>query len=619
MLHSLSKWDITQKQKQQAAFLIQLGLVLWLTGAVLVFTAYGVKSQTEPLTFWFLYGSPSVFLLNFLPVAAFYTFFSCVTARPLVAYCILSFLNLLVSLVNYYKIALRGQALLWSDLTLVREAVTMLEEYTLKANGEVWFLVGMHGLGLLILCWVMPFSFRLEELGLTKPLRWKGAGLSGLLCLVIAFVLLPSNWLYQATEEYEDINRLSQPQVYLTRGIWYPFLHSSGKDAGQEVEDYHWNPQEEEKKPLGEISVVSVMLEGFCDYTEFSALAQEEGVLEVYEPWHRWENMGVNGTLIHTNFGGGTAYTERSVLTGYPHADDPFSQVTDSYVWDFREAGYETFGGHPGYEEFYNRLQVNPNLGFQKYDYYENRYSDFMNYKAVYWSSDRIFMDLIIEDLEQRAYPRNPFFAFYVTIQNHGPYEVETNLTNSFASAESGLGLESRGILQSYLTGIQDTLGHLERLQEYIWSRQDPIILVMFGDHKPWGGVNHVLFQEAGADFDTSSAQGMEDYYGTPYVILANPAAQASLEGQYPGYGGVISNHFLLNKVFQLVGWEESDRMALASEVMAEVPVVFRSWEYAYWYKGALTLSLPKELQELVNYYVAMSYIQRYEPYLPSR
>lgn len=662
----LGKEGITLERKQRLFLGIQMVLGLYLGMNTLWFATLS-DSNVSGFQLGLSYLNPITLLLNLLPPMLLLCCFTFLTGRPTLSYGITSGLSLLLCLVNYYKIILRGQPLVFSDLGLIFEATTMVGEYTLDITLNVVVLCLLMLFGGFVSWYLLPSTLweifpwgipLTEETPTTEPLpseppapvligqkeepitfdslfRWmkKSSDSKGRLrfhgtlgSLGIFFIvwlgLCQNDTLYLWTENYSRINRLSHSEVYLSRGLWYPFLHSRGstrQSSDNYLGDYYWDRSFQEGKPLEDISVISIMLEGFCDYTMFPNLAEEEGVLQVYEPWHHLMENSLSGNIINTVFGGGTAYTERSVITGIAGADDSFSQNTQSYVWDFRNAGYLTFGGHIGYENFYDRITVNQYLGFEKYDYYENRYADLVHEDSLYWSSDTAFFQSIIEDMESTRYLSQPSFGFYVTIQNHGPYDqaTEENMKEPFVSESSGFSYETRAILQNYLLGIQDTLDQVTVLMDYVWEREDPIIVVLFGDHKPWGGNNHSVFVEVGAVFDTSTISGMMDYYSTPYVIFANQAAQTHLVGEYPADGGDISNHFLMNHVFNLVGWEQSDYMALGSLVMSELPVVFRGWEYAYWIDDEVVVDLPPSYQEVADYYLWSIQQRRSNLYTP--
>lgn len=65
---------------------------------------------------------------------------------------------------------------------------------------------------------------------------------------------------------------------------------------------------------------MGVMLEAFCDLTDFDALAGFDTVQEVYAPWHALEEQSLSGRLLTNIFAGGTVDTEWGFLTGRERA-----------------------------------------------------------------------------------------------------------------------------------------------------------------------------------------------------------------------------------------------------------------------------------------------------------
>lgn len=98
------------------------------------------------------------------------------------------------------------------------------------------------------------------------------------------------------------------------------------------------------------------------------------------------------------------------------------SKDTYSYAKYFKSQGYRVEGSHPGYEWFYNRLNVNEHLGFDKYDYYETRYAELANGEAA---GDEILFSELYKDLLNSIEAEQLYFNLSVTCQNHGPYSTE--------------------------------------------------------------------------------------------------------------------------------------------------------------------------------------------------
>ncbi len=596
------------------AFLVQSGFAIYLGFVALIFASMSYYAM-NPLDLIFKYLHPALLFLNLLPPFCIFWMVNFLSRKPCVAYGITATLTAIVGLVNYYKIAIRGAPFLLSDLGLIWEATVIVGEYTLDKSVAVLLLWTFLLLGFGLIYYLMPYSYVIP---LDRKRSFQYCGVTVAVFIFFWFTCFTSSWVYNQTESYNNINRLSYSEVYLSRGLWYPFLNSSSTRISVEdvdTEELMEMFESETSFPIGDITVVSIMLEGFCDLTDFPAMANEQKVWDVYAPWHILEETGVGGEIINTVFAGGTAYTERSFLTGLPAAYDDFTQPTPSYVWEFKEAGYPTFGAHLGYQDFYSRVDVNPNLGFEEYYFYEDIYSDLVLPSSMYFDSDWAFFDSVIDLLEEKK--NRPSFSFFVSIQNHGPYSVAEDMSNPYISTSAGLSEESRGILQTYLQGVENTLYHLQRLEAYLWERQDPVVLVIFGDHMPWmGNANEVLI-EVGGSLDISTTQGMLDYFGTPYLIWANQAARNIITGDYPAQGETISNHFLMNLVFETIGWDQSPAMAFSTFIMEELPVVFHSWEYAYWVDDEVVVDIPQDYADWIGKYHGFIALRRTEYYTP--
>jgi phosphoglycerol transferase MdoB-like AlkP superfamily enzyme len=79
------------------------------------------------------------------------------------------------------------------------------------------------------------------------------------------------------------------------------------------------------------------------------------------------------------------------------------------------------------------------------------------------------------------------------------------------------------------LWGIQETDNALRDLFKTFRNLDEPVVLVLFGDHNPWLGDNSFVYSELGIDLSRTSEDSFYDYYNTPYIIWANAAAKAAL------------------------------------------------------------------------------------------
>lgn len=82
------------------------------------------------------------------------------------------------------------------------------------------------------------------------------------------------------------------------------------------------------------------------------------------------------------------------------------------------------------------------------------------------------------------AIPEKPLFLFNVTIQNHGAYTVK-----DYPAAVDLLDEpEKYPMAQQYLTLINKTEEQFLRLTDYFSQQEEPVLILMFGDHQPISG-----------------------------------------------------------------------------------------------------------------------------------
>ncbi len=586
-----------------------LGCCIGGLGLFFAATAY-LKLNSTALLCSYL-ANPLILFLNLLPGVLLIWLFYFLSRRAWVAF-LGSFVPVVgISMVNYFKIRLRSDPVLAVDLRLAAEAGDIVGGYTLDITWLVWFALG---------CLIAGFLFALLLIPRGTP-GWKNRTFGALSCLAlmaVSFVSLYVNpQIYNQTANNEYINPWSDVEVYASKGCVYPFLYSfremfpTPPEGYDEEEAAQFLAQYEDKDiPEGQqVSVLGIMLEAFCDLTDFPTLAEQERVAQVYAPWHALEEQSLSGDLLTNIFAGGTVDSEWAFLTGYSQHDD-FRSDTDSYVWYFRDQGYQTFGSHPGYGWFYNRQNVNRYLGFEEYWFTENHYAQLVDPVSAVYHSDHILAEELLKQMEERA-ADGPCFSFSVAYQNHGPYESTYTAGEAYlSSAATGLQPETCHIWNNYLAGVAETIGAMTALAAGLEDSREPVVLVLFGDHKPWGGNGNLAYTDLGITFDISTPQGFYDYYSTPYLIWANSAAKAALGRDFLGDGLDFSPCFLMPALFDACGWEGPGFMQLARDVRTITPLVHQRG--LYWQDG-LTAQLPEEEDAFLQNFLCAQYYRETE------
>ncbi len=551
----------------------------------------------HPAVWQSYFNHPPIVLLNVLPAVFFAVLGLFLTRRPWAAYLISAVPSLALALVNYYKIQLRGDPFLAADFRLIRTAGGILSHYTLTLSRVVLVAVGGAGLMFLVCLLLLP----------TAPRVWPARLAGTLVCLALVPLLYTQvymNWdLFEITHNYDAMeNEWSQVEVFVSRGFWYPFIRSvskalpkvpNGYDA-REAEEFYAQYHDSDISPEKKVNVVGVMLEAFSDLTDYPMLASLDGVRALYEPLHELESRSVHGDVLTNIFAGGTVDSEWGFLSGYSRHNE-FRGAVDSYVRYFGAQGYDTVYRHPGYSWFYNRSNINEFLGFEESVFTENGFGALVDPEEAPKRSDAVLFDWLLADLDARGPEDKPLFSFSVSYQNHGPYadDLQEYEHEVVSQAETGWSLETCNVLNNYFDGIADTIAELRRFTEELDARDTPVVLVVYGDHKPWLGNDASGYLEMGVNFDLSTVDGFYNYYATPYLIYANRAAKEALGNDFTGEGGDFSPCFLLQEVFDQCSWDGPAFMALAREMRARTPLL--SEEGLYLVDGAIARELPPE------------------------
>lgn len=550
---------------------------------------------------------PALLGLNLLPPVLLIWLFYFLTRRGWGAFWGSFLPCVAVAMVNYFKIRLRSDPFLAADLTLISEAGGIVGNYSLDVDWLTWLTLGALLAGLLFSVLLIP----------KWPRRGWGRAFAAASCAAVCAVscasLFTNSDLYQSTDNSEYINPWSDVEVFVSKGCLYPFLYSMrdmfpapppGYDAAQAqalLEAFSDADIPADKQ----VSVMGIMLEAFCDLTDFDFMAGHPDAARVYDPWHALAEQGVSGRLLTNIFAGGTVDSEWGFLSGYSQHDD-FRRDTDSYVWYLRDQGYQTFFSHPGYGWFYNRQNVNDYLGFQDSWFTENHYGALVDPTSAIYHSDDILVRELLAQLTQRT-AEGPCFSFSVSYQNHGPYESAYSAgVEYFTPANSGMAAESCHIWNNYLRGVDSTIQAMVQLTQGLEELDRPVVLVLFGDHKPWGGNGNSAYADMGLTFDLGTLQGFYDYYATPYLIWANSAAKEVLSSDFTGEGGDFSPCFLMPKVFDLCGWTGPGFMQLARQVREITPLVHERGLYLS--GGQITDALPQGQQDFVDRFLWAEY-----------
>lgn len=560
-------------------------VIFWIWNAVLLAGAVvllGLSSLVLApgyygwVLFWDYLNHPAILILNLLPPLVLAVLLYGIIGRAWLSYLITTVPVLALSFGNYYKLAFRDDPVMAADMLVLGEAGKMAGQYQLFLSTKLLCALLAALLSILLLALLARGRPRL-------PFRIATA----VIALAAAAGLTPvylSDSIYNGNTNLEHINQWSSSQQYISRGLVYPFLHSiadavpaapDGYDkdtAAALLAEYEDADIPEDEK----VNFVFVMLEAFADFSSFDQIEFQQ---DVYATYHALEAESYSGTLMTNIFAGGTVNTERAVLTGISSGDHNYRSNTSSYAWYLKSQGYQTSGDHPSNEWFYNRMNVNPYLGLDNYRFSENYYSALSGESTAY---DYIFFPELTASVLEQIQGDAPVFSFSVSYQGHGPYGAEECWWGEVEDyiANYDLDQESRVILSNYLGSVMSTQQYLAGMVDAFRASGEPIVLVVFGDHKPWLGNNSSVYNALGIDLSLMTEESFYNYWTTSYLMWANDAAKETLGTDLVGDGPDISPCFLMNVLFDQLGWKGDAYMQAVYDCWQALPMVHTSGFY---------------------------------------
>ena len=551
---------------------------------------------------WYL-TQPKVLVLNLIPFALLGLLLLAVLDRAWLAFLLDAAVCLFFSWAQYWKLMARSDPIYAGDLLIFTEAAQMAGQY-IQITWQIVLsaVLALSGTAVLFLC-----------RGRIRRVLPRIAIAAAVLAL--AAWLYPNCYTDSATYNsmtvWPEINKWFDTNRYISRGGIYPFIHSipdalptppEGYDEGEAADILAAYPSDdipEEKR----ISVVVTQLEAFND---LSRLTDKITGADPYAEYHAILSESFHGRLVPNVFAGGTIDTERCVLTGFSKLEN-FRRPSWSYARYFAEQGYTVEGAHAGYEAFYNRLNVNENLGIPGYRFIENYYENYVNGVPM----DDFFLPDVTSNVLTKL-ENGPVFSFNVTYQNHGPYSTDRASFSEVYVPQEGLSSSDYFIVNNYLWGVQDTARQMQTMLEEFRAIDEPVILVFFGDHNPWLGEQSVTYDALGIDIRSQSEESFFNYYATDYFVWANDAAKAVLGHDLVGEGPTISPCYLMNVLFDQCGWEGPGYTKLTDEVMSATPLLHTTKRYMT--DGRLTEELPEAQQLLADQMARVQYYLTQNP-----
>lgn len=503
------------------------------------------------------------------------------------------------ALANAYLMEFRGTPFIPMDFLAIKTAAGVAGTYNFS------FTYNMH-LAAMIFIWIMIVGIKVKTPSYPLVTRASMRTFAGTFFAVIMI-------LFYATPFFANLgvkpDFWNQTRGYRNYGFALMFFcntkylfmsEPNGYDANL-VDEYvnHIVEKPNEDKPNGQKkptpNIICIMNESLSDLSvlgEFTTNAD-------YMPFMRslTENT-VKGTLYVPVIGAGTSNTEFEFITGHTTAFLPsgsnaymlyIKEPMASLVSTLEAQNYSSYTLHPYYKGGWNRVSVYENLGFNMFtaledmiypdilsEYVQNasdpellqgvvdKYYPGSNMLLRQYINDSYNYKTLIEDFENRDKTK-PYFAFNVTMQNHGGYSLPASNFNEEIYVTSSQFVYPK--TNRYLSLVKRSDDAFRDLIAYFSKVKQPTVICMFGDHQPSIEKDFIAEALGVESLSSLTLEQEQARHATPFFIWANYDIE---EKEYD----MLSSNYLSSLVLKTAGVELTSYNQYLLKLMEQLPVI---------------------------------------------
>ncbi len=468
----------------------RVSLLLHFVLACLINLAIECISRHSLFEGWdYMVESPWVFLYNaFLIFVTFSIVY--LVRRRVFTRIIISVIWLAIGVCNGYMLIKRVTPFNAQDLKTWKEGLSLFTNYF--SVGELIIL----GVGIVaVVVWVVAMWRRGGQFEgkMHRILALFGVALSfGLYSFVANMALeqrIVSTYFGNIAFAYEDYGL---PYCF-TASLFKTGINEPNGYGEKVLDEISGNGKLAEAKEDGKVkpNIIVVQLESFFDPTEAEFFeTSKDAIPNLRKMFSKYSS----GYFKVPSVGAGTANTEFEVLTGmnlryfgpgeYPYKTVLKESYTESAASALKELGYGAHALHNNGGNFYSRAKVFNHIGFDSFTSKE-----FMNVLQMTengWAKDDILVDHILEAMDTT---KQQDFVFCISVQGHGDYP-ETQLIENPEITVSGIEDEAlKNKWEYYVNQVYEMDAFAGRLVEEIEKRDEPSVVVFYGDHLPTMGL----------------------------------------------------------------------------------------------------------------------------------
>ncbi len=244
------------------------------------------------------------------------------------------------------------------------------------------------------------------------------------------------------------------------------------------------NPYEQEEKAP---NIIFLQLESFFDPYKVVGLELSDDPIPYFRELLAEYSSGY---LYVPSVGAGTANTEFEIITGmnldffgpgeYPYKTILKNTTCESIAYNLSTLGYATHAIHNNDGTFYDRHIVFSQLGFDTFTPIEYMYDVERN--ANGFAKDEILVEEILKALDSSE---GEDLVYSISVQAHGEYPSE-RLDNDEPIFIRYPDQSMEYAWSYFVNEIEDDDRFLRELTAALEKRDEPTVLVIYGDHLPY-------------------------------------------------------------------------------------------------------------------------------------
>lgn len=318
---------------------------------------------------------------------------------------------------------------------------------------------------------------------------------------------------------------------------------------------------------LNDSTVVYVLSESFSDPSRVPGLKVNKDSMPNIR---KIKENTTSGYMLSSGYGGGTANLEYMGLTGMSMANfdsslsSPYQQLVPGQHWtptinQLWGAPKNSIGVHPYESSMYSRAINYKKFGFSHF--YTLTGPDIISHQDKLGSSPYVSDEAAYKStLEELKKTKSNQFIQLITMQNHMPYHdwYPNNEFTAQSTTGTALGKTEQESIQTYQKGAAITDQETEKFLKQLDKIDKPITVVFYGDHLPG------IYSTASEDSNNSLALHLTDYF-----IWSNKAS--SSQGNKAENSAYTSPNFFMAQTAEHMNAKVSPFIAFLTQMHQKI------------------------------------------------